>query len=192
MTNKIVLDLETQKDFAEVGGRNKHHLLRVSLAGIYSFADGLYSCFLEKELHKLGEILAGADQIIGYNVRQFDYQVLQPYLNFRLEEIPTLDLLEEIEKVLGHRVGLAAVATATLGAGKTGSGIAAINLWKQGRIEELKAYCLNDVRLTAEIYEYGQKHGKLLYKDFFEVRQIPVSFPEAQKRVNVVRQSSLF
>lgn len=192
MLNKIILDLETQKDFAEVGGRNKHHLLRVSVAGVYSYAEDKYSTFLEKKIHKLAELLAGADQIIGYNIRQFDYEVLRPYLNFRLEEIPTLDLLEEIEKVLGHRIGLEAVATATLGAGKTGTGLAAINLWRTGRLRELAEYCLNDVRLTREIYEYGKKFGKLLYKDFFEVREIPVNFPEAVARLNVVKQSVLF
>lgn len=192
MINKIVLDVETQKDFAEVGGRNKPHLLRVSVAGIYSYVDSKYYSFEERELYKLGEALNLADQIIGFNIRRFDYAVLQPYLNFSLQKIVTLDILEEIEKILGHRISLETVATATLGIGKTGSGVEAIRLWRGGRLEELKKYCLNDVKLTREIYEYGQKYGRLLYKDFFETREIPVNFAEAPLRANVVRQGSLF
>ncbi|MDP3741225.1 MAG: ribonuclease H-like domain-containing protein [bacterium] len=192
MLNKIVLDLETQKDFSEVGGRNKNHLLRVSVAGIYSYVDDKFICYHESELHKLGEILAGADQIIGFNVKQFDFAVLQPYLNFSLAEIPTLDILQEIEQVLGHRISLDTVAKATIGASKTGSGLAALALWRKGQLEELKQYCLNDVRLTRDVYEFGQKHDKLLYQDFFDVREIPVRFEQPKPRVNVIRQTSLF
>ncbi len=192
MSNKLVLDLETQKDFAEAGGRSRHQHLRVSVAGVYSYAADQYLVFEEKDLHRLGELLHAADQVIGFNVRSFDYKVLAPYLNFSLAGIPTLDILEEIEKVLGHRIGLSVVATATLGQGKSGTGMEAIRLWKEGRIPELKEYCLDDVRLTRAIYEYGQANGKLLYKDFFETREIPVNFAEPLKRTNVARQASLF
>lgn len=192
VANKIVLDLETQKDFAEVGGRNKNHLLRVSVAGMYSYAEDKYYAFEEKNLHKLGEYLLGADQVIGFNILQFDYQVLSPYLNFPLAGIPTLDILTEIEKLLGHRISLAAVATATLRTGKTGSGLDAIRLWKTGQYEELKHYCLSDVKLTKDIYDYGQKYGKLLYQDFFETRELPVRFPDPEPRSNVLKQASLF
>lgn len=192
MLNKIVLDLETQKEFAEVGGRTKNHLLKVSVAGIYSYAEDKYYCFTEKELGKLGDILASADQIIGFNNIQFDHQVLQPYLNFSLEDVPTLDILQEVDKMLGHRIGLDTIASATLGIGKTGSGLRAIQLWKNGQVEELKKYCLNDVKLTRDIYEYGQKYGKLLYRDFFETREIPVSFLEPAPRINILKQTSLF
>lgn len=192
MTNKIVLDLETQKDFAEAGGRSRQHLLKVSVAGIYVYPDDKYYCFQENEISKLAEMLASADQIIGFNIKQFDYAVLQPYLNFPLEQIPTLDILLETEKMLGHRISLESIATATLGSGKTGSGLQAIRLWKTGQIEELKKYCLNDVKLTREIYEYGQKYGKVLYRDFFETREIRVNFPEPAVRFNIVKQPSLF
>ena len=192
MLNKIVLDLETQKDFSEAGGRGRQRQLRVSVAGIYSYSDDKYSVFEESEIHKLGEILMISDQIIGFNVKQFDLEVLRPYYNFSLDRVPILDILIEIEKVLGHRIGLDVVAEATIGQMKTGTGLAAINLWRAGNWEALKQYWLNDVKLTRQIYEYGRENGKLLYKDFFEVREIPVSFPEAEPRANVVRQGSLF
>src|SRR3989344_8175131 len=136
MANKIVLDLETQKEFAEVGGRSAHSKLRVSVCGIYDYESDHYQCFDEKNLTKLGEMLQSADLVIGYNIKQFDFQALQPYLNFSLDTVPTLDILAEVEKLIGHRIKLEAIAQATLGKGKTGSGQNAINLWRTGKIEE--------------------------------------------------------
>ncbi len=104
MLKKIVLDLETQKEFAEVGGRGKNHLLKISVCGIYDYAVDKYCIYEEHELPKLAAILQGADQIIGFNIKSFDFEVLQPYLNFDIHEIPYYDLLEEITKVLGHRI----------------------------------------------------------------------------------------
>jgi len=85
-----------------------------------------YSSFEERELSKLGPILQTADQVIGYNIKDFDFEVLQPYLNFKLADVPYLDLLEEIEKVLKHRIKLELVAQGTLGSGKSGSGLEAL------------------------------------------------------------------
>ena len=192
MPNKIVLDLETQKDFSEVGGRKGYSKLRVSLCGIYSYADDQYQCFYEKDLTKLGELLQITDQVIGYNIKQFDFEVLQPYVNFPLSNIPTLDILEESEKVLGHRMGLGAIAKGTLGAGKNGSGAAAIQLWRTGKLDVLREYCLNDVKLTREIYEYALANGKLIYQDFFEKREILLKISEPSPRLNAVQQVSLF
>lgn len=190
--NKIVLDLETQKAFDEVGGRDKNHLLKVSVAGIYSYPKNQYLCFAEDQIYKLGEVLASADQIIGFNIKNFDYQVLQPYLNFDLLDIPTLDILEEVERLIGHRIRLDNLAQMTLGYGKSGDGLEAIKLYKQGRIDDLKKYCLDDVKITKELYDYVQKYGKLLFKDYFETREIKISFPEPEIRKPVTRQAALF
>lgn len=192
MLNKIVLDLETQKEFAEVGGRGKPHLLKVSVAGVYSYRDGKYQIFEERELHRLGELISAADQLIGYNIRYFDLQVLKPYLNFAFEKIPVLDMLEEVDKALGHRISLEAIAQATLGTGKIGTGLNAVRLWRAGQLDELRKYCLRDVEITKDVYEYGKKHGKLLYRDFFETRSLTVLFPEAEARKDVAHQTSLF
>lgn len=192
MLNKIVLDLETQKDFSEVAAKNRNRLLRVSVAGVYFYQTDQFQCFEEKELTRLGEMLSRADQVIGYNIKGFDFEVLQPYLNFPLKDLPALDILEEIEKILGHRIRLEAVAQATLGTGKTGSGRQAIDLWRTGQIQELKDYCLKDVELTRDLYNYGQANGKLLFQDFFATREIPLNFPEPLARINVITQASLF
>jgi DEAD/DEAH box helicase domain-containing protein len=192
MLKKIVLDLETQKDFAEIGGRGKNHLLKISVCGIYDYSTDRYSVFEERELSKLLPILQTADQIIGFNIKDFDFEVLRPYLNFDIYEIPYFDLLEEIEKVLGHRIKLEDVAQATLGSGKSGTGKEAISYFKNGRMDSLKKYCLDDVKLTRQIYEYALKNKKLLYKDFFQMKEIPLRISEPVVRTGVEHQVALF
>ena len=192
MLKKIVLDLETQKSFQEVGGRGKNHLLKISVACIYDFSTGKYFSFEEHEIAKLSPILETADQIIGYNIKGFDFDVIQPYLNFNIHEVPYLDILEEIEKVLKHRIKLELVAQGTLGAGKSGSGLEAILYYKQGRMDMLKKYCLDDVKITKQVYEYALKNGKLLYKDFFKTKEIFLKIKEAVPRVGVQHQTALF
>src|SRR4051812_46589013 len=123
---KIVLDLETQNLFSDVGGRGKNHLLKVSTCGIYEYENDKFTCFAETEMHKLAEILQSADQIIGFNIKDFDFEVLQPYLNFDVHTLPYLDIIEDVQKHLGRRIGLDAIAQATLGSGKTGNGKEAV------------------------------------------------------------------
>lgn len=192
MLKKIVLDLETQKEFAEVGGRGKNHLLKISVCGIYDYSTDKYSIFEENELAKLSPILQTADQIIGYNIKDFDFEVLKPYLNFDIFAVPYLDLLEQIDKILGHRIKLDDVAQATLGSGKSGSGKEAILFYKNGRIDLLKKYCLDDVKITKQIYDYARVNHKLLYKDFFKTKEIPLKIEEAKERQGVRHQAALF
>lgn len=189
---KIVLDLETQNSFQDVGGRGKNHLLKISVCGVYFYETDKYQTFEEHELGKLAPLLQTADQIIGYNIKDFDFEVLQSYLNFNIFEVPYLDILQEIEKVIGHRVKLESVAQATLGSGKSGTGLQAIVYWRAGKLDELKKYCLDDVRVTKQVYEYGKKNGKLLYSDYFSIKEAPVSFLEAEARGEVLHQASLF
>ena len=192
MLNKIVLDLETQKSFEDVGGFGKNHLLKVSVVGVYSYVLNKYLTFTENEIYRLGEMLSEADQIIGFNTINFDYQVLQPYLNFKLSDIPSLDILQEVEKLIGHRIKLDNLAQMNLGVGKSGDGLQALKFWKLGQMEELKKYCLDDVKITKELYDYIQTYGKCAYKDYFETKELTLKFLEPALRKPVARQAALF
>lgn len=192
MLKKIVLDLETQKSFQDVGGRGKNHLLKISVCGIYDYSTDRYQTFEEHEIAKLSPLLQTADQIIGYNIKDFDFEVIRPYLNFDIYQIPYLDLLEEIEKVLSHRIKLELVAQGTLGSGKTGSGLEALLYFKNGRMDLLKKYCLDDVKITKQVYDYALRNQKILYKDFFKTKEIALTIADAVPRVGVQHQASLF
>lgn len=178
--NYIVLDLETQKTFDEVGRQNLHKL-KVSVVGIYDYLNDEYQIYEESEVSMLEERLKSAELLIGFNIRRFDLPVLAPYLFLSIDTLPVLDLMEEIEKVRGHRVALHSVAQATLGVTKTGEGWNAVNLYEQGRIEELKRYCLNDVKLTKEIYDYGSRENRVYFisnRDWKKY-EIPISWSDA-------------
>lgn len=160
---QVVLDLETQKIFDEVGGRNPADL-GVSVAGVYFYENDEYICYEETRLPELELRLSKASRVIGFNIRRFDFPVLQPYLkHIDLGQMPHLDIMDDLEKTLGHRVSLQSVASATLGVGKSGSGLDAIHYYRSGDMEKLKKYCLDDVRLTKEIYEFGKKNGLVYY-----------------------------
>ena len=161
----IVLDLETQNSFEEVGGRDHLGRLLVSIVGIYSYEKDQFLTYNERELRHLFPVLEEARLIIGFNIKRFDYKVLEPYCHRGLAHLPTLDILEEAVKVLGHRLRLESLAQATLGRGKAGTGLDAIRYFRQGELENLKAYCLQDVRVTRDLYEFGKLHKKLLYYD---------------------------
>lgn len=192
MFKKIVLDLETQKSFEEVGGRGKNHLLKVSVCGIYDYAQEKYLIYEESELPRLAPLLQAADQIIGFNIKNFDFAVLQPYMNFDLSTVPYYDLLEEIEKSIGHRIKLESVAQGTIGSGKSGNGLEALLYYRNGRMDLLKKYCLDDVRVTKEVYEYALKNQKLMYRDYFSIREMPIVCQEPNNRLGVLKQEVLF
>jgi DEAD/DEAH box helicase domain-containing protein len=112
--------------------------------------------------------LLKADLVVGFNVINFDYEVLSRYTVLDLAHTArTLDMLVEIEKVLGHRLSLDSVATATLGVGKTGDGLDAIRWWREGRLLEIAEYCCFDVKCTKLVHEHGATHRQLQYVDKF-------------------------
>ncbi len=190
--NKIVFDLETQKSFQEVGGRGHNDQLKISVLGLYSYKDDQYYCFEEHEIYLAGEMFQEADQIIGFNIKSFDFEVLRPYVNFDVHSLPYLDIMEEVAKIIGHRVKLENLAQSNLGIGKSADGLEALRMYKQGRMDELKKYCTQDVRVTKELYDYVLKNNKLQYKDYFETREIHIMFGEPAIKRPAARQVSLF
>jgi len=167
-------------------------LLKISVVGIYDYSTDKYQVFREHEIPKLSSILQTADQVIGFNIKDFDFEVLRPYLNFNIDDLPYCDLLLEITKVLGHRIKLEDVAQATLGKGKSGDGKEAVMYFRQGRWDSLEKYCLDDVKITKQIYDYVLKNKKLLYKDFFKAKEVPIKLEDAVQRQGVMHQAALF
>ena len=169
----VYFDLETQRTANDVGGWDKKRDMGISLAVTYSTMLGEYRIFTEKDLDALVQQLLRADLVIGFNVINFDYEVLMGYTIVDLpHQCRTLDLLVDIEKKLGHRLGLDAVSNACLGVGKTGDGLDAIKWWRQGKMLEIAEYCCYDVKCTKLVHEFGVEHKKLNYVDKFQQRKV--------------------
>ncbi len=156
----IVLDLETKHTFREFADPKK---LGISVAAIYDYKDSQERIFVEKEINGLFPYLENASYIIGYNVKSFDIAVLQGYYPGQVEHFSSFDILEDIREKIGRRLALNDIIYATLGKKKTGHGLMAIDYYKEGKWEELKKYCLDDVMLTKELFDYGVKNKEIQF-----------------------------
>jgi len=163
--NTVFFDVETQKSFDEVGGRHNIHKLGLSAAVTYSTADGAYHRYTEEMVDDLIAELKAADLVVGFNVLRFDYIVLEAYTDERLGELPTVDMLDHIHKRLGFRVSLDNLASTTLDTGKSADGLQAVRWYKQGRIQDILDYCQQDVEVTRRLYEHGQQHKYVKFRD---------------------------
>ncbi len=161
MVKPIVFDVETQRMFQEVG--NKVEKLGVSVVSAYNYADNTYSSYFESDLPKLFSLFEKASLLIGFNSNKFDLAVLRPYYVGDLSKFPSLDLMDEVHKKLGRRIALDELVKGTLNKRKEGHGLTAINFFREKKFDELKKYCLSDVRLTKELYEFGKNYGKVYY-----------------------------
>lgn len=168
----VYFDLETQRTANDAGGWDKKHAMGMSVGVTYSTRTGRYHIYPEKRVEELIKQLTQADLVVGFNIISFDYEVLMGYTVVDLpHQCRTLDMLVELEKTLGHRIGLDSVATATLGVGKTADGLDAIRWWREGRHVEIAQYCCYDVKCTKLVHEYGVANRKLFYSDKFQQKK---------------------
>jgi DEAD/DEAH box helicase domain-containing protein len=107
-----------------------------------------------------------------------------------------LDLMDSVKANLGFRLKLADIAEATLdNITKSAEGLQAIRWWKEGKIDEIKKYCEQDVRVTKEIYDFGRKNKQLFYKSLtnetlpfavnFDDRVLTGQGNQQQKNINL-------
>lgn len=163
MPNHIVLDIETQNLFSDVGGQENLTKLLLSVAGVYSYADKNFHTFNEQEMPLFEKMLEKTNLIIGFNINHFDLPILQKYLKVDLSKIPVLDIMNEVVNAVGHRVKLDDLLTNTLNQQKSANGLLAVQYFKEGKLDELNKYCLDDVRLTRDLYEHGTQNGEIKF-----------------------------
>lgn len=170
--NIVYFDLETQRLANDVGGWDRKQDMGMSVGVTYSTAKGGYTIYGENRVDDLIRELVEADLVVGYNIVNFDYAVLMGYTILELEErLVTLDLLVEVEKIVGARLPLESLAKATLGVGKIAHGLDAVKWWREGRVMDIAEYCCFDVKVTRLVYEYAAAHNELYYVDRFDRKQ---------------------
>jgi DEAD/DEAH box helicase domain-containing protein len=162
----VCFDLET-KDLAPPGGDIEAlKRLGASVVCAYDSREGKILTFFEDEIPHFNKILSNR-LIVGYNIRRFDLPVLAGY-GLKLEGLDVFDLMDEVERGLGRRfIKLEYVAQGTLGEGKSGEGVQAVEWFKEGKFKELAEYCARDVEVTHRVFRHG------LEKNFLSVK-----FPE--------------
>lgn len=193
---EVFFDVETQKLFEEIEDRDPGKLL-ISVVSVYKRTvdtegkqkDGEMRSFWVSEARmsptfdEMWPIFEGADRIIGFNSLGFDVPAVEPYYEkASFATLPHFDILEEIRRGFGRRIGLDAVAKETIGLdqSKIASGLDAVAWWKAktaDSLAKLARYCEEDVRVTRDVYDFGVKNGKLKFKDRWnEPREVEVDF----------------
>ncbi len=170
---KVVFDIETRNIFDDVGKKDPA-LLDISVVGIHDSETDLYTSFTEEELPALWPIIERADMLVGFNSDHFDVPLLNKYYHGDLTAIKSIDIMAAIKNALGRRLSLANVAGATLGLKKSADGLQAYQWWKEGKVDEIRKYCLQDVKVTKNLYEYILANKKLMYRDGPDVKELAI------------------
>ncbi len=168
---QITFDLETKNIFQDVGSNDPVDL-DISVVCIHDSETGQFSSYFENDFNKLWPIFEQADMLITWNGDHFDIPLLNKYYPGDLTKIKSLDLMKEMQKVLGRRLKLDTVGEATLGKNKTGHGLDAIHWWQNGELDKLVSYCIEDVRLTRDLYDFAMKNKHLKYKDLGGTKEL--------------------
>lgn len=182
----VVFDVETRRSAAEVGGWHKAGDMGVSVAVAYDSRAGDFFSYTQDELPALFERMRASGLVVGFNSLRFDYAVLAPFAPFDLRNLPSLDILQRIKDRLSYRISLDNLGQATLEAPKSADGLQALRWWKEGKMDEIAAYCRMDVDLTRRLYLYGLEHGHLLFTNKAGSRvRVPVDLRPPQSRLRM-------
>ena len=179
--NKIVFDIETRNTFDDVGSRRPEDL-DISVVALYNYKEDKYFAFEEKEFDNMWEHFDNADAIIGFNSNHFDIPLLNKYYQYDLSKKKSIDIMEAVKNSLGRRLKLDWIAKGTLGISKSGHGLEAVEWWNSGEIQKIKDYCIDDVRITREIFEYICEKSSLKYEDFGTINEIKIDTSEWLER----------
>lgn len=161
----MVLDVETRRSAADVGGWHKADRMGVSIAVLYDSKTDTFTAYEQSDLIALFARLRTASLVIGFNIVRFDYAVLQPFAGYDLRTLPTLDLLLKIKNRVSYFISLDNIGRATFDKPKSADGLQVLRWWKNGRLDLITAYCRDDVALTRDIYLYGCHYGYVLFTD---------------------------
>jgi DEAD/DEAH box helicase domain-containing protein len=182
MPRHLYLTLSTQKSAEDAGGWQHKHLLGLGVAVTYDTRAGQYSVYTAETVASLLASLREADLVIGFNTRDFDYQVLQPYSEVPLATLPTLAVLDAVQHALGFRLSLRHLVQETLGLERSDDSLRTIQWYQAGDRERIVQQCRRDLELLRALVRYGASTGTVLYRDAAGVRTpIPVHWQRLQQ-----------
>lgn len=159
-SNILVFDIET---IGNISTPNFVDEMQITVVGIYNYAKDEYKSYFLEELPELENDFKQAHLLVGFNNDHFDTPILNKYFNLDLFSIASFDILREFRAKTGKRLSLDSIACMTLGSSKSGTGANAMLLYQEGKLQELADYCLNDVKLTKDIFEYCMLKKHLIY-----------------------------
>jgi DEAD/DEAH box helicase domain-containing protein len=171
----LVFDIETQNLIQDVGGWGNLKELKVSVACAYDSYTDSFSSYQEHELKGL-IALCEKRLVIGYNIKAFDLPVLEQY-GLNPKKLDIFDIMLDLEVVTRQRfIKLDSVAKGTLQETKSADGLMAVQWWKEKKIDLIIEYCMQDVKVTRDIFEFGRKNGFVRIARTEKMVDVPVSW----------------
>lgn len=189
--NIAVFDLEIQKRIDQCSrGWSSHDEMGISVLCLFDYREQRYRVFDGNNAAEAIKILHTYDLVVGFNIVNFDWKVIKAsWADLCKSAVPRTsrdyDILREIwiakglnpdvfrpETHGGYK--LDDVAFDTIGLRKSGDGALAPVLFQEGRLSELYDYCIRDVQIEKELFEFVAKHGYVIRGG----RQINLAFPE--------------
>lgn len=175
---EVVFDIET------VGDIRNLDTMKITVVSLYAYETDSYHSFDEFQLGQLWPYLEHAERLIGFNSEHFDIPILNRYYAGDLTKFPHLDLLKVVKETCGKRYRLNDLAKATLNLEKSADGLQAMEWYKEGKIDLIKQYCEQDVKVTKELYEYGRTNRVIYYPSLTgEIQPIAINFDPAPPSV---------
>jgi len=169
---------------------------RVSVCGAYLSWTGEYLAFLEDDIKDFLELLRQADVVVGYNHLWFDLPVLQKYADWDLiKGTNNYDIMVELEKKIGYKLKLNDVCKANLSDDiKTDSYETYKHYYWDKNWYPLIDYCMNDVRLTNDIFLQILNTKKLKYQNLHQTMEVELDSPQIGEKVEIqtVKMDSIF
>jgi len=169
----LVYDLEIVKGIIKKGeekledieyckGWHDHEGMGVSVIGAYDSVQDTFRVFCADNFGEFEDLMNDRGVLVSFNGVGFDNKVLTAN-EINVPEDKCYDILREIWICCGYNpdkfywkthggFGLDAMAEANYLGGKTGHGALAPVDWQRGNIGAVIDYCLQDVRLTRDLF----------------------------------------
>lgn len=172
---KVVFDIETKNIFQDVGSRNPEDL-DISVVGLYDYDSNEYLSFTQEEFGKMWPYFQNAELLITFNGIYFDVPLLNKYYKKAglgdLNQTKHTDIFKEVKQTSGRWLKLDKIASGTFGVNKSGDGFEAVKWWREGKVDMIRKYCIDDVKITKDVFDFAVKNKKLMYKEGPFVKEI--------------------
>ena len=145
------------------GNEDNLNSIGMSVGVIRDASVSLNCVYTEPNVKSLINHLHNLDLIVGYNIRKFDYRVLEDYGGTMLKHLPTFDMFLEVQKSTKKRISLSNLAKRTLDIQVDKLGAKAVNKWWEGDYQEVIDYCITDVEITQELFNHACRKKNLFY-----------------------------
>lgn len=144
-------------------GWHDHANMGIACIGAYDYTEDRYRLFMDDNMEDFFHLCDAHDLLVGFNSIAFDNAVINAHEPHLSDPSKWYDILVELWAAAGcgpkfnastHLgFGLDAVCKANFGTRKSGHGALAPVDFQRGHYGHLIDYCLNDVRLTKQVFD---------------------------------------